>query len=123
MNFHKSQLIGVNVQQAWLEEGAPVLNCRVGSLPFSYLGLPIGSNPRRLGIWKPVADTIRQRLFKWNKKNLFIRGRIVLLKSVLYALPDYFLSVFNAPSGIIFKLESLFKRFLWGGRKDTKKIN
>ncbi|XP_058731299.1 uncharacterized protein LOC131603066 [Vicia villosa] len=99
INFHKSQLFGINVQQTWLEEAALVLNCRVGSLPFSYLGLPIGSNPRRLGMWRPVVDTVRQKLFKWNNKHLSIDGRVVLLKSVLYALPVYFHSFFKAPSG------------------------
>jgi hypothetical protein len=41
----------------------------------------------------------------------------------LYALPVYFLSFFKAPSGIISKLESLFKRFLWGGGVESRKIN
>lgn len=58
-----------------------------------------------------------------NNKYLSIGGRIVLLRSVLYALPVYFLSFFKAPTGIISKLESLFKRFLWGGGEDSRKIN
>jgi hypothetical protein len=50
-------------------------------------------------------------------------GRLVLLKSVLSALPIYFLSFFKAPSGIISQLESLFKKFLWGGSEEAKKIH
>jgi len=44
VNFSKSQLVGVNVSSSWLAEAALVLNCNVGSLPFVYLGLPIGGN-------------------------------------------------------------------------------
>jgi len=44
VNFCKSQLVGVNVFSSWLAEAALVLNCNVGSLPFVYLGLPIGGN-------------------------------------------------------------------------------
>jgi hypothetical protein len=50
-------------------------------------------------------------------------GRLVLLKSVLTALPIYFLSFFKAPSGIISQIESLFKNFLWGGSDEAKKIH
>jgi hypothetical protein len=95
----------------------------VGALPFKYLGLPVGGDHRREGLWKPVVDAVRNRLSKWNNRHLSIGGIIVLLKSVLYALPVYFLSFFKAPSGIISKLESLFKRFLWGGGVESRKIN
>lgn len=47
VNFYKSQLIGVNVKEGWLEEAAHFLNCKVGALPFIYLGLPIGANARK----------------------------------------------------------------------------
>jgi hypothetical protein len=123
VNFHKSLLVGINTQLTWLEEAAEVLNCKVGALPFKYLGLPVGGDHRREGLWKPVVDAVRNRLSKWNNRHLSIGGRIVLLKSVLYALPVYFLSFFKAPSGIISKLESLFKRFLWGGGVESRKIN
>jgi len=42
VNFHKSELVGVNVSQSWLLEAAVVLNCKVGCLPVLYLGLPVG---------------------------------------------------------------------------------
>lgn len=91
INFHKSLLVGINIYQSWLEEAASVLHCRIGAFPFKYLGLPIGGDLSRAGFWKPVLDTVRSRLFGWNHKHLSIGGRIVLLKSVLYALPVYFL--------------------------------
>jgi len=56
VNFFKSQLVGVNVAGLWLSEAARSLQCRVGSLPFVYLGLPIGGNVRRLLFWEPIID-------------------------------------------------------------------
>ena len=41
VNFSKSQLAGVNVSESWLVEAATAMHCRVGNLPFVYLGLPI----------------------------------------------------------------------------------
>jgi len=45
-NFHKSTIYGVNADQAFLPVAEAFLNCRVSELPFKFLGIPIGSNPR-----------------------------------------------------------------------------
>ena len=42
VNFHKSMLTGINISVSWLDEAAMVMNYRTGSIPFIYLGLPIG---------------------------------------------------------------------------------
>ncbi|GKU97403.1 hypothetical protein SLEP1_g10552 [Rubroshorea leprosula] len=42
INFDKSLLYGLNVEEEWLEKTAWSLNCRRGPLPFKYLGIPIG---------------------------------------------------------------------------------
>ena len=110
VNFHKSMLTGVNVSKSWLTEAALVMNCRKGSLPFTYLGLPIGGDSRKLSFWKPVLDRIVAHLSSWNNKFLSFGGRLVLLKSVLSSVPVYFLSFFKAPTGIISSIESLFKK-------------
>ena len=54
VNFTKSFMVGVNVAQSWLAEAALVLNCKVGSIPFVYLGMPIGGNSRRLSFWESL---------------------------------------------------------------------
>jgi len=46
VNFSKSHLVGVNVANSWLSEAAMVLNCKVGAIPFVYLGMSIGGNGR-----------------------------------------------------------------------------
>ena len=110
VNFYKSMLTGVNISPSWLSEAASVLNCRTGSIPFMYLGLPIGGDSRKISFWKPVVDRIRTQLSVWNNKFLSFGGRLVLLKSVLSSLPVYFLSFFKAPTGIISSIESIFKK-------------
>ena len=123
VNFTKSLLTGVNVSNSWLHEAALVLNCRVGILPFAYLGLPIGEDPRKLNFWKPIVNSIIARLSSWKSKFLSFGGRLILLKSVLSSLPVYFLSFFKVPAGIISSIESLFNFFFWGGGEDFRKIS
>jgi hypothetical protein len=48
VNYHKSMLVGINVDESWLSEAASVLSCKIGRIPFLYLGLPIGGDARRL---------------------------------------------------------------------------
>jgi len=46
VNFNKSSLVEINISYSWLSEEALVLSYKVGNVPFLYLGLPIGGNPR-----------------------------------------------------------------------------
>ena len=98
VNFNKSMLIGVNVSESWLTQAAMVMNCRRGTIPFIYFGLPIGGDSRKLCFWKPVVDRIGKCLASWSNKFLSLGGRLVLLKFVLSSIPVYFLSFFKAPA-------------------------
>lgn len=114
--------MGINISQRWLEEVATILNCKVGSFPFKYLGLPIGANPWRFSTWQSVIDVVRSRLSKWIHKKLSIGGCVVIIKLVLSAITVYYLSFFKALVGIISKLESLLKKFLWEGVRMRGKL-
>jgi hypothetical protein len=46
VNFHKSSLIGINVQREFT--ACSFLHCREGVIPFNYLGLPVGANPKKV---------------------------------------------------------------------------
>jgi len=114
VNFHKSLLVGINIGSSWLLEAASILNCKVGTIPFLYFGLPIGCDPRRLAFREPLMSTIKTRLSKWQSHFLSFGGRLILLKSLLTSLPVHALSFFKALSGIISSIETLFKNFFLG---------
>ena len=48
VNFHKIELVGVNVSRTCLLESASILNCKVKSLPVLNLDIPVDGDPRRL---------------------------------------------------------------------------
>ncbi|CAJ2662251.1 unnamed protein product [Trifolium pratense] len=131
VNFNKSILVDVNIPDSWLGEAASALCCKLGNIPFLYLGLQIGGDPRRLVFWEPVLTRIKNRLSGWKSRFLSFVGRLVLLKSVLTSIPVYALSFFKAPSGIISSIESLFIKFFFfflgggggGGCEDSRKIS
>ncbi|MCI76429.1 RNA-directed DNA polymerase (Reverse transcriptase), partial [Trifolium medium] len=67
-------LVGVNVSDSWLTEAAAALRCKVGNVPFLYLGLPIGGDLRRLGFWEPILTRIKNRLSGWKSRFLSFGG-------------------------------------------------
>lgn len=82
----------------------------------------IGANPNKIETWQPIVEAMRSRLTRWNNKHLSIGGQVVIMKSDLYALQDYFLSFFKASKSIISKLQYLFKQFLRGAVENDTKI-
>jgi hypothetical protein len=123
INFWKSSLIGVNVSQDFLRVASAFLNCRTCALPFKYLGLPVGTNPRRASTWEPLLVSLRKRLGLWANKYVSLGGHIVLLNSVLNSIPIFYLSYMKIPVHVWKQVRRIQREFLWGCRGGRKKIN
>lgn len=70
VNLNKSSLYGVGVEDAEIEGMAGTLNCKIGSMPFNFLGLMIGANMKREKYWKIVLDKFNKKLSAWKAKCL-----------------------------------------------------
>jgi len=53
VNFAKSCLMGIHVEYFFLRMAEGFLHCMLSSLPFKYLGLAVGANPRSARTWEP----------------------------------------------------------------------
>lgn len=89
---------------------------------FSFLGIPIGSNPKRVITWKLLMGKFIARISCWNDILLSIGGRITLIKSVLRSLSIFFITFYKALVTVWKEIESIKNRFLWGGLEVRKKI-
>ncbi|GAU40270.1 hypothetical protein TSUD_60610 [Trifolium subterraneum] len=94
-----------------------------GVVPFGYLGLPVGANPRSRLTWEPLLDNLRRRLLVWENKFVSLGGRIVLLNSVLNSIPIFYLSFLKMSVKVWKKIVRLQREFLWGGGRGVRKIN
>lgn len=63
------------------------------------------------------------KLSIWKKKFLSKGGRLTVIKSTLFNLPIYRLSVLNIPSKVAKKLEMVQCNFLWGDSDNCKKYH
>lgn len=121
INFSKSRVMAVNGREGFVQSAALFLGCKIGVIPFKYLGVPVGANPRRVETWLPLVNMFKAKLSSWQNKFLSLGGRIVLLKSVISSLPIYYFSFYLAPVSILNKLKSLQLNFLWGGSLENRK--
>ena len=74
VNFHKSKLVGISVDSYALSTYAKTLNCNTMRLPFQYLGVEVGRNPRKKQFWEPVIKKIETRLSSWKGRFLSMAG-------------------------------------------------
>ncbi|KAJ0434249.1 putative RNA-directed DNA polymerase [Helianthus annuus] len=123
VNMAKCSLIGIGVGDAETSEMAQLLKCKIGSLPFKFLGLQVGANMNLCRHWKPVLDTFQRRLSVWKAKTLSFGGRVTMIKSVLNSLPTYYFSLYRAPEKVIELLDRMRRVFFWGGSDEKAKAN
>ncbi|KAJ0599248.1 putative RNA-directed DNA polymerase [Helianthus annuus] len=123
INFSKSNLFGIGVTIEDVVVMADLVGCAPDSLPFKYLGLKVGANMNRVNNWRPVYDLFESRLALWKSPVLSFGGKVTLIRSVLESLPSYFFSLFVAPGKVIKDLESIVKKFLWGGTAEVRKTH
>ncbi|KAL7195827.1 hypothetical protein ACSBR1_035959 [Camellia fascicularis] len=67
INFHKSVLCGVGIEEALAQVFASKLNCQCQKLPIKYLGLPLGANIKSRKSWQPVVDKVKSKLALWKR--------------------------------------------------------
>ncbi|XP_058758239.1 uncharacterized protein LOC131631463 [Vicia villosa] len=123
INFHRSNLFGINVGGWFLEEASSFLSCKVGSFPFKFLGVKVGDNPRKSSMWKDLISLMRKRLAVWKGVNLNVAGRVVLINSMLNSIPIYSLSLYKAPSKVLHEIHTIQSKFLWSGGDRKRSVH
>lgn len=98
------------------------LHCKIGKLPFIYLGLPIGAKARSKAVWDPIMENFERKLSMWKRNYLSLGERITLIKASLSNLPVYYTSQLSMPMTVRERLGCIRNDFLWAGQ-DKKKIH
>ncbi|GKA98078.1 hypothetical protein Tco_0825972 [Tanacetum coccineum] len=77
-NYNKSKVYDLGVSERKFSEMARWMGCGIGEFPFTYLGLPVGENMRRVKAWSTVVDKFKNKLAEWKTKTLSFGGRLTL---------------------------------------------
>ena len=102
-NLEKSELILVGRVEN-VEELADKFGYKVGKLPSTYLGMPLGAPFKCAVAWDGIVERFRKRLTMWKRQYISKGGRITLIRSTLSNLPIYFMSIFQLPRVVRMRL-------------------
>lgn len=88
VSFSKSIMVPINIFEDKLDQLSRTFGCSKGSLPFTYLGLPLSLTKPKLDDFLPMVNKCESRLANISS-SLSQAGRLELTNSVLTALPTY----------------------------------
>ena len=69
INLEKSELIPMG-RVSNVDPFADELGCKVGSLPTTYLSLPLGAHCKSVAVWDGLEECFRKRLASWKRLHI-----------------------------------------------------
>jgi len=124
INVRKSIMVTNLVPEADLQYLTDHLPFQIEPLDggLKYLGFHLKPNSYRMEDWRWLIGKLEKRILVWSHRWLSRAGRLVLIKSVLEAIPIYWMSLAWIPKGILEKARRLCFSYLWSGNKETRKM-
>ena len=120
-NLEKSSVFFFNIHLAVQRHLTEVLGFKRSTLPSKYLGVPLTDKPWHKSHWEKLITKLTDKCNHWTNRVLNLAGRMVMTKAVLQAIPHYMLSILPAPQGILQKIRTMQRNFLWSGNSGKKK--
>jgi hypothetical protein len=108
INYHKSELIPINLSSEQIFVAAQIFGCPVGSFPINYLVIPLHHDKLRREDIQPLIDNILKKVASWRGKLLSHVAKVTLIQSFLASVPVYLLSFIKFPKWAIKTLNSHF---------------
>lgn len=69
-----------------------------------------------------LIDKVQRKLNGFDAKLLSLEGRTTLAKSVLLAMPGYFMQSTMILIGVCEKIEQIVQQFIWGSTNSIRKM-
>ena len=118
LNRAKSTAVGIGLPPEVIAQISEILSTPIAFLPIRYLGIPLTAGRMRSADWQPVPTKINARLEGWQARLLSRGGRLVLLQSVLTAIPTYLMALARMPEGVRRQIERTMRRFFLARGED-----
>jgi hypothetical protein len=100
---------------------AGVFGCKIQFLPFTYLGLPMGTTKPRVEHYAPLMNRTERRLTATYNFLAHAR-RLQLVNSVLSSLPTYAMCSLHVPAAVLEYINKARRHCLWRGSDSNAKM-
>jgi hypothetical protein len=118
-NLGKCSIHTIRCSPEQIELARGILGCEVGTLPFRFLGLPLGIRKVSTAQLQPVVDNVVKRLQPWCAKLMNRGGRTFLVQTTLSAMLVYALMSLDVPPNTLEAFTKVCRAFLWKGRREV----
>jgi hypothetical protein len=108
VNLSKSMMIPINVETSKLNLLAQTFGCVVGSLPFTYLGLPLGLTKPTVQEFLPLITKCEKRLVN-TSTFMSQAGMLQMTNAVFSALPSFYMCTFKVHR-TVFKQKDKYRK-------------
>jgi hypothetical protein len=117
INFHKSSMIPINLLDASAANFVASLGCNIASMPFTYLGLPLGTTKPSVQDLMPLVDRIERRVSA-TFMLMSYSGRVTLINSLLTSIATFPMCSLHIPPKILEHIDKIWRHCSWVKKKD-----
>ena len=114
VNYSKSCMTPINIPEDKFDRLTLTFGCAKGSMPFTYLGLPMGLTKPKVIDFLPLMKRCEKRLAA---TSMFLSqaGRLELVNSVLTSQTSFVMSTFYLHKTVVKQLDGYRKHCFWRG--------
>ncbi|XP_073362095.1 uncharacterized protein [Aegilops tauschii subsp. strangulata] len=123
LNFNKSEVMILGYSMAEAQAIADRLNCRLGSFPTTYLGIPISDSCLIVADLRPTVTRMQHRVEPWKGRWLSKAARVILINSSLAGLLWFLMSFYSLHEMLHQEIAKYQSRFFWAGEGDKQKYH
>lgn len=109
VNYNKSMMLPINISRERLDLLAKTFGCSKGTLPFTYLGLPLGITKPKVIDFLPLVNECERR-FGGISSMLNQAGGLQITNAALSSLPTYYMCTLELPKSVIKQIDKFRKR-------------
>lgn len=95
---------------------------RQGTIPFTYLGIPLFKGKPKSIHFRPTVDRIQFKLSAWKGRLLTRMGRVQLVNAFISSMLTYSFHVYKWPLSLLNEVAKCMRNFIWSGKSDERKI-
>lgn len=118
VSMQKTSFIASGLSTEEIETIQASTGMALGHLPFRYLGVPLDSKKITLANWEPLIQQVKAKFNSWSVKSLSFAARLLLIKTVVVGITNFWCSAFILPKACIARINSLCSIFLWKGNTE-----
>lgn len=100
VNYRKIMMVPINVSDEKMEILSRTFGCGIGSLPFTYLGLPLSLTKPKFQDFMPLISRCEKRLSGISSL-LSQAGRLELTNAAFTSLPTFYMCSLELPKAVI----------------------